>query len=57
MSQLLKIMKADGYDPSEDSLVSIPFIQLYDDDQYTYTVTGTGENETVIVGWRGLNNK
>ena len=57
VAEAKKIMKADGYDPSEDSLVSIPFIQLYDDDQYTYTVTGTGENETVIVGWRGLNNK
>lgn len=57
VAEAKKIMKADGYDPSEDSLVSIPFIQLYDDDQYTYTVTGTGEKETVIVGWRGLNNK
>ena len=55
VAEAKKIMKATGYDPSEDSLVSIPFIQLYDDDQYTYTVTGTGENETVIVGWRGLN--
>ena len=57
VAEAKKIMKATGYDPSEDSLVSIPFIQLYDDDQYTYTVTGTGEKETVIVGWRGLNNK
>ena len=47
-------MKDQGYDPSEDSLVSIPFIQLYDDDQYTYTVAADGK---VIVGWRGLNNK
>ena len=49
-----KIMKDQGYDPSEDSLVSIPFIQLYDDDQYTYTVAADGK---VIVGWRGINNK
>ena len=49
-----EIMKDQGYDPSEDSLVSIPFIQLYDDDQYTYTVAADGK---VIVGWRGLNNK
>ena len=52
VAQAKEIMQAEGYDPSEDSLVSIPFIQLYDDDQYTYTVAADGK---VIVGWRGLN--
>ena len=52
IAQAKVIMQAQGYDPSEDSLVSIPFIQLYDDDQYTYTVAADGK---VIVGWRGLN--
>ena len=37
-------------DPSEDMLVSIPFIQLYDDDQYTYTAPE-------VEGWRYLNKK
>ena len=38
-------------DPSEDAIVSVPFIQLYDDDQYTYVV-----NSGVIgEGWLGLN--
>ena len=54
VAQAKEIMQAEGYDPSEDSLVSIPFIQLYDDDQYTYTVAADGK---VIVGWRSLNNK
>ncbi|RHT56549.1 glucan-binding protein [Clostridium sp. AM29-11AC] len=54
VAQAKEIMQAKGYDPSEDSLVSIPFIQLYDDDQYTYTVAADGK---VIVGWRSLNNK
>jgi len=35
-------------DPSEDMLVSIPFIQLYDDDQYTYTAPE-------VEGWLELN--
>ena len=35
-------------DPSEDMLVSIPFIQLYDDDQYTYTAPE-------VEGWIELN--
>ena len=35
-------------DPSEDMLVSIPFIQLYDDDQYTYTAPE-------VEGWLKLN--
>ena len=52
VAQAKEIMEAEGYDPSEDSFVSIPFIQLYDDDQYTYTVAADGK---VIVGWRGLN--
>ena len=31
-------IKATNFDPSEDAEVSVPFIQLYDDDQYTYTI-------------------
>lgn len=44
------IIKATDFDPSEDSIVSIPFIQLYDDDQYTYTAPE-------VEGWRQLNLK
>ena len=44
------IIKASDFDPSEDSIVSIPFIQLYDDDQYTYTAPE-------VEGWRQLNLK
>ena len=42
------IIKSDNFDPSEDYIVSIPFIQLYDDDQYTYTAPE-------VEGWRYLN--
>ena len=42
------IIKSANFDPSEDSIVSIPFIQLYDDDQYTYTAPE-------VEGWRYLN--
>ena len=31
-------IKSKDFDPSEDAEVSVPFIQLYDDDQYTYTI-------------------
>ena len=42
------IIKSGNFDPSEDYIVSIPFIQLYDDDQYTYTAPE-------VEGWRYLN--
>ena len=42
------IIKSTNFDPSEDYIVSIPFIQLYDDDQYTYTAPE-------VEGWRYLN--
>ena len=49
-----KIMAAgEAFDPSEDSIVSIPFIQLYDDDQYTYLQKGSA----FVEGWRELNKK
>ena len=36
----------------EDTKVSVPFIQLYDDDIYTYTdLVGT----KAVEGWLGLN--
>ena len=36
----------------EDTKVSVPFIQLYDDDIYTYTnLAGT----KAVEGWLGLN--
>ncbi|MBS6398302.1 MAG: glucan-binding protein, partial [Clostridiales bacterium] len=38
-------------DPSEDAKVSVPFIQLYDDDQYTYTLKDGKLGE----GWLGIN--
>ena len=44
------IIKSADFDPSEDYIVSIPFIQLYDDDQYTYTAPE-------VEGWRYLNKK
>ena len=44
------IIKSKDFDPSEDYIVSIPFIQLYDDDQYTYTAPE-------VEGWRYLNKK
>ena len=38
---------------TEDQIVSVPFIQLYDDDIYTYTdLVGT----KAVEGWLGLNN-
>ena len=43
----------EAFDPSEDSIVSIPFIQLYDDDQYTYLQKGSA----FVEGWRELNKK
>ena len=47
--EIEQINKKDGTaDPSEDMLVSIPFIQLYDDDQYTYTAPE-------VEGWLELN--
>ena len=37
---------------TEDQIVSVPFIQLYDDDIYTYTdLAGT----KAVEGWLGLN--
>ena len=37
---------------TEDQIVSVPFIQLYDDDIYTYTdLVGT----KAVEGWLGLN--
>ena len=35
---------------TEDQIVSVPFIQLYDDDVYTYT-----EDDHKMTDWRGLN--
>ena len=38
---------------TEDQIVSVPFIQLYDDDIYTYTdLVGT----KAVEGWLGLND-
>ncbi len=47
------IIKSADFDPSEDYIVSIPFIQLYDDDQYTYLQKGTD----FVEGWREINKK
>ena len=47
------IIKSTNFDPSEDYIVSIPFIQLYDDDQYTYLQKGTD----FVEGWREINKK
>ena len=44
-------INSKNFDPSEDAIVSIPFIQLYDDDQYTYSVEG----DKFVEGWRKLN--
>ena len=44
-------IKGAKFDPSEDAEVSVPFIQLYDDDQYTYTLKDGKLGE----GWLGLN--
>lgn len=40
---------------TDDAIVSVPFIQLYDDDVYTYTEVST--NGKAVEGWLGLNNK
>ena len=48
------ILEDEYFDPSGDYTVSIPFIQLYDDNIYTYGVYPLGEDgvETVILpGW------
>ena len=47
------IIKSADFDPSEDYIVSIPFIQLYDDDQYTYLQKGTD----FVERWREINKK
>ena len=39
---------------TDDAIVSVPFIQLYDDDVYTYTEVS--ENGKAVEGWLGLNN-
>ena len=38
---------------TDDAIVSVPFIQLYDDDVYTYTEVS--ENGKAVEGWLGLN--
>ena len=53
-TQLVDLAEANitaEVDPSEDATVSVPFIQLYDDDQFTYKNVGG----TIIEDWRGLN--
>ena len=41
--------------PDDDMFVSIPFIQLYDDDQYTYKAeTNNGKTE-IGEGWLEIN--
>ena len=54
------IIKSDNFDPSEDYIVSIPFIQLYDDDVYTsfYTIKADGSEfklEDNGETWVGMN--
>ena len=45
-------------DPSDDAFISIPFIQLYDDDQYTYNydISKDGNKVEISEGWLELNN-
>ena len=53
-TQLVDLAEANitaEVDPSEDATVSVPFIQLYDDDQFTYKNVGG----TIIEDWLGLN--
>ena len=45
----------DNYENvTDDMILSVPFIQLYDDDLYTYTEIK--KNSTPTEGWLGLNN-
>ena len=48
-------IKATNFDPSEDAKVSVPFIQLYDDDQYTYKAETRNGQIVIGEGWLGLN--
>ena len=49
-------IKGTNFDPSEDATVSVPFIQLYDDDQYTYKAETRNGQIVIGEGWLGLNN-
>ena len=40
---------------TDDLIVSVPFIQLYDDDLYSYTFSMSGERFIAGEGWFGLN--
>ena len=50
VATILADVKWDNDNVTEDQQISIPFIQLYDDDIYTYT-----EADHKTSGWRGLN--
>ena len=47
----IKAINNKTADPSDDAFISIPFIQLYDDDQYTYVV----ESGEIGEGWLEIN--
>ena len=59
MSDLAKATMSDVngtvYDVTEDMYVSIPYIQLYDDDLYTYTFKSMSDASTFTEGWLYLN--
>ena len=51
VATLLAEVNWDNNNVTEDQKISVPFIQLYDDDVYTYT-----EADHNVTAWRGLNN-
>ena len=50
VATLLAEVNWDNNNVTEDQKISVPFIQLYDDDVYTYT-----EADHNVTAWRGLN--
>ena len=54
VAEMINEINGNYENVTDDMILSVPFIQLYDDDLYTYTEIK--ENSTPTEGWLGLNN-
>ncbi len=59
IQEMINAINGDAQNVTEDMIVSVPFIQLYDDDIYTYNkiTKGTNGSYTASEGWLRLNSE